>query len=204
MRRWLIIAGAALLLIALYFALRSAPPSDARKEEASPVLSAITAQLAPIEGTPCRVDGMIHDGVASRVRIHSKAARIDVDARLLREGRAYSAEIPEQGDLHFIALTEDGRTATLKAVCSGEGHLQVDLRFPPLDPLAATLEGRCIYLETGAPVPEAMVRGSLARAHGRLGEIVWTGLTDEEGRFTLSVPPGPFAVQCRKDGDDGD
>lgn len=158
----------------------------------------------PVEGAPCRVTGLVHDGVAKRVRVHSLRAQIDVDATLLRDGRAFSADVPEQGGLHLVAIATDGRTVGRRVVCSGEGQLQVDLRFPPEDPNAATLEGRCVYLDTGAPVAQGVVRGSLAGAHGRVGPLVWSGVSDDEGRFVLPVPAGRFAVQCRKDGDDGD
>jgi protocatechuate 3,4-dioxygenase beta subunit len=207
MRRWRIIAlvaGLLTLLAAAWFALRSSPDVSIRDEVETPLAEVLTTQLAPVDGAPCHIDGLIHDAVAARVRVHSKRARIDVDARLLRNGRAYSADVPEQGDLHIVGMADDGRTTTVRSSCSGDGRVQVDLRFPPPDPLAATIEGRCIYLETGAPVPEATVRGSLARAHNRIGELLWSGLTDEEGRFLLAVPPGPFAVQCGKDGDDGE
>ncbi len=204
MRRWLI-ALTILVAVAAYFLLRPRPePTSGGTQDPEHPVRAAALGPTPVEGAPCQVEGLIFDGVAERVRVHSQRARIDFDARLLRGGRAYSADVPEQGDLHLVAVAADGRTVALRAVCSGDGHLQLDLHFPPKDPLAATLSGRCIYLETGAPVAEATVRGSLAGAHGRIGALSWSGLTDDDGRFRLSVPPGAFAVQCGKDGDDGD
>lgn len=209
MRSRRIAIGALLLLgaLALYLLSGSDEASKepaARPTAAEPGRAPEALTIRPVEGAPCQVTGLVHDGVATRVRIHSVRAQIDVDATLLRDGRGFTADVPEQGGLHLVAISTDGRTAARRAVCSGEGRLEVELRFPPKDPNAATLTGRCTYLDTGAPVTEGVVRGSLAGAHGRVGALLWSGVSDDDGRFTISVPPGTFAVQCRKDGDDGD
>jgi hypothetical protein len=188
------VTGAALL--ALVVLLR--PERRAEPREERPRAKPRPRIDRPIAGAPCTVEGLIEGGAAERVRVHGADSELDVDADLSSGGTGFSARLPEQGALYIVASTGDGRTATARTTCPGSGHVRVTLRFAPADPRAATVAGRCVYLETGAGVPDAVIRGSLGEV------LVWSGLADGEGTFSVAVPPGMFGVECEKDAERSD
>ena len=154
----------------------------------------------------CFISGLIEGGAASRV--HVRVGAIQQEARLLRQGRAYSVGLAERGAFEIIAVGAKGQTASKKGVCGATGRAQVNLQLPELARDAAVVEGRCLYLETGVAAPGAIVRAHPAvdGGHGRsvMREGVgWSTIADEEGHFSLPVKAGQYAVYCEKDGDRG-
>lgn len=144
-----------------------------------------------ISAAACRVNGTLSGGSGRSVRVYSEVAHADVDAELDETKKTFSAELPEQGAMHIVAVASDGRTAELDALC--EGSANVALTFPPARKTFASISGRCIYLETGAPAAGARVF-----AEG------WSTLADDGGKFAVRIAGGPYRVRCAKDGDESE
>ena len=201
--RWALLGLA--LGSAIYFGFREKPQGEEpRLESVSKAPSPVPSAPPATPGAPCQVTGRVEGAQVVRVRIHSVRGQIDVDAGVVRAGRGFLATLPEQGPLEVIAMAEDGRTAFAKALCSGAGRIDVALRFAPAEEEGAVISGRCVYLDTGAPVESATIQGSAGTRHRSLSDPKWSGLTNEEGRFRIPVAPGTFFVACKKDGDAGD
>ena len=206
-RTWLLLAVGALLLTALsWWSLRgsdpAAPPaSTPAQPKERPATASPRAHLVPmVSGAPCEVSGAVLGGRAAQVSLHSQTGQVDVPAEVTDGGRRFRGELPEQGQVEAIVVAEDGRTGTASGLCDGSGalHLQVDL--PTAASATPALSGRCLYLETGAPVAEGRVRG--VWAEGSRERAAFSALTEEDGRFTADAPAGVFEVACAKDGDD--
>lgn len=133
----------------------------------------------------CRIEGDLSNGTGRSVRVFSRTANADIDAVL--EGARFSADLPAYGEVSITAVATDGRTVTLDTQCSGA---RVALAFPGRVQGGVKLEGRCVYLETGAGVPGA-----------RVGSGEASTLTDDEGRFVLFAFPGEHQLSCARDND---
>lgn len=142
---------------------------------------------------PCRVSGTLAEGPGRRVRVYSRLAHADVDATISEDGASFSAELPERGGLVITAVATDGRTVEQEASCAEDGFVSVAMKFPPPRKTFAAIDGRCVYLETGAGVDGARVY-----ADG------WSTLADEAGKFRVHAAGGSFRVRCAKDGDESE
>lgn len=180
------------------------PPSPVVPDAApSPQGAAIPKPLlAPVLGQTCAVTGTVLGGPIERAVVQSRRALVDVDAEVAPDGASFRAQLPEQGPLWIVAIAADGRTATQLAECGGEGTLAVVLNLPPPDPHAGTLRGRCLYLETGAPVPNAVVRAGVDGPGDTLVGVR-SAISGSDGRFSLALPPGTWRALCAKDADEG-
>ncbi|MCB9655245.1 MAG: PDZ domain-containing protein [Deltaproteobacteria bacterium] len=166
-------------------------------------------------GASCRVAGTIGNGTAVRVRVHVFAAELGVEARVFAGGHAFSADLPAEGSFVATAIADDGRTVEAGGFCRGSALPSLQLQFPDVDANMALVSGQCVYLETGAPVADAMVRaaqgsvldgspfgGSSAPGLG-FDRVLWSSVTDGEGHFRARVRLGAYAVTCLKDMDEG-
>lgn len=178
------------------------PPSPDSGPLRSGALAPARPQRPPILGQGCAVRGVIDGGPAERVVVQSRRAQLDVDGELEEGGAHFTAQLPEQGPLWIVAIAADGRTATQLFECGGEGQLEVQLTLPPVDPHAGTIRGRCLYLETGAPVANAVVRAGVDGPGDTLA-AVQSAVTGSDGGFALRVPPGSWRALCAKDADEG-
>lgn len=147
---------------------------------------------------PCFVRGVVKGGRAKQVSLHSLRSQMDVSAMIKGAGSTFEAELPDRGQFEVVVVSEDGRSASVQGYCDS-GSAVVQLKLPEDTGVAATLTGRCLYLETGVPVAEARVRGRWANSEG---SPAVSALTNDEGEFALSAPAGVFELLCGKDGDE--
>lgn len=137
------------------------------------------------------------------MRLHVRQAAIDLPLAVSDGGRRFSGEAPEQGELLVVATTSDGRSAAEWVTCDGRGRVRVVLDIPG-PTTAPSLTGRCVYLETGVGVAEALVEARYDLGRDLDGSVAMSSVTDEEGRFALAAPTGTFRLRCIKDGDAGE
>lgn len=154
----------------------------------------------------CRLSGLIEGGIAQRVYV--QFGGLQLPARLSRGGRAFSIRLDRKGGFEVFAVAASGQTASRRGHCGASGRAQVTLRIPNAERNSSALKGRCLYLETGAPVPEAIVRAHPAIDEGHGPRVMrkalsWSTVSDAEGLFSLAVKAGSYAVFCSKDGDQG-
>lgn len=194
MRRALIVLAVLLVGSIGWWLLRASPEPPVEV----PVVEAPKIDERPVAGAPCRVEIEVRGGELSRARLFSARAQLDVPAEV-REG-GFSGVLPEQGRVFVAAETVDGRSAGRWLSCSGSGELFAVLEMPPRDPDAATLDGRCTYLDTGAPVAGAVVRG---RYDSGVTTNVVSALADDDGAFRVALPAGLYVFRCAKDADEG-
>ena len=194
------------VLAALGLWLASRRPAEQASAPSAPLPPLEVAALRPVnEGAPCRVRGRVEGGLAVRVRLRSEHAGLDIDAALLAGGAAFAGELPEQGALQVVAFAADGRAGHARAHCGPSGLVSLTLQLPAAPSGAQSVNGACRYLDTGAPVAEALVRASRAASVFRRvheGAVFASALADEDGRYTLALPPGRYRLRCAKDGDE--
>ena len=200
----LVLVGVAIL----WWSFRDDAPADggektAPSHRADEVGRRARGTIPPVAGAPCRVTGTVRGGRAADVRVHVRQAAIDLSAELASDGRTFSADLPEQGELLIVATADDGRSAASRATCDGSGRLQVELTLPD-DRTGTTVLGRCIYLDTGVPVAGALVEGRFDLASDARSTIAFSAIADEEGQFTAAPLPSSYRISCVKDGDAGE
>ncbi len=154
----------------------------------------------PVRGAPCEVTVDVTGGTIRRARLYSARAQLDLDAAISDDASAFAGTVPEQGRIFVAAESVDGRSAGRWILCGGDGEVRTTLALPERDPDAATLDGRCTYLDTGAPVAGAVVRGQYDS--GVTSHVV-SALADDEGAFRLALPAGTYVFRCAKDTDEG-
>lgn len=206
-RTWPILAAAAALVAGgLWWARAGGPPAD-RHPGAGPATRDLPAEASPrtrvvpiISGAPCRVSGEVVGGRARQVSLHSQAGQVDMPAQLSEGGRRFAAELPEQGPVEVVVVATDGRAGAAAGVCDGSGRLTLRVELPAPSGGRPALSGRCLYLETGAPVAEGRVRGIWSE--GGPPRPAFSALAGEDGAFSADAPAGAFEVTCGKDGDE--
>ncbi len=192
MKRTAIAVAAVSILVLVWWGFRGDPPPPKRE----PVETRVEERPKPkprrliLPQGVCRVEGDLSNGTGRSVRVYSTAANADIDAEL--SGAHFVAEMPAHGEVMISAVSTDGRSVFLRTFCL-EGGTQLALAFPSARAGEVKLQGRCVYLETGAGVPGA-----------RVYSAAFSTLTGEDGRFAVRVPPGEHAVKCARDGDESE
>lgn len=152
----------------------------------------VFAEGRPVDGVAARLDGAdagLTDGYGSlRLSMAPGRHRLQLRYRgelvLSREFEAFAAERAQW----IVSLDQSGRVAlSVESSHAGVAGAAGPAAAPGADPEAppGTLFGRVISAEDGSPVPRARlyVSGTAAEAE-----------TDAEGRFTLELPAGEYAV----------
>lgn len=195
-RKGVVVAALVLVTgIGAYWLLR---PEPAKVVEAPPPPPPPPPVDKPVRGAPCRVTVRVDGGELRRARLFSARAQLDLDAEITAIG--FEGTVPEQGRIFIAAESLDGRSAGRWILCGGDGVADTTLELPERDPDAATIDGRCTYLDTGVAVAGAVVRGQYES--GVTSHVV-SALADDDGVFRLALPGGTYVFRCAKDTDEG-
>ncbi len=192
--------AAAAIVIAAASAWVLWPKSDVSDSQAS------TTKKRPPPSEPrtpgCRVTGRVVGAEILRVVVRSELHGIDLEAELTDD--TFTAHVPKSGPVAIVGVSSSGQTVSVHEPCRlGRAHAL--LRFSPPPKNAAQLAGRCLYLDTGAPVPAATVTARFgAPMTDAVGVVTRSTLSGDEGRFTLALKPGAYRVQCAKDRDESE
>lgn len=197
MKRAALGAFVVILIVSAWWIFRD-EPVEAPPPPPPPVVEAPTPK--PVRGAPCRLAVQVRGGRVKRARIFSARAQLDIPAVVAEGGRSFTGDVPEQGRIFVAVESDDGRNAARWLTCGGDGAAFATLELPEKGPDAATLDGRCVYLDTGAPVAGAVVRG---RYEAGVTSTMVSAIAGDEGEFTLSLPAGVYVFRCAKDADEG-